>query len=37
MDFYYGMLIQKKAKFVQVENDYGFKVVNVENGVIKIK
>ena len=28
---------EKKAKFVQVENDYGFKVVNVENGVIKNK
>ena len=28
---------KKSARFVQVENDYGFKVVNVENGVIQNK
>jgi len=28
---------EKSARFVQVENDYGFKVINVENGVIQNK
>ena len=28
---------EKSARFVQVENDYGFKVVNVKNGVIQNK
>ena len=28
---------EKSARFVQVENDYGFKVVNVDNGVIQNK
>ena len=28
---------EKKAEFIQVENNYGFKVINVENGVIKNK
>ena len=28
---------EKSARFVQVENDYGFKVINVEDGVIQNK
>ena len=28
---------EKSAKFVQVENDYGFKVINVEDGIIQNK
>ena len=37
MDFYFGMLIKESQSFIQIENDYGYKTIRVEDGEVKSK